>query len=236
MAEEFEYRDLSDAVFWGVDLQRALFRDVDLSGSTITHARLHDVSVDARIDRLVVNGVDVTAFVNARDPWFALRSRLAPTDPHGARRGWEAFSGAWAGTIERARALDPDDQRRSVDGEWSIAETIRHLVFGIDKWFTVPVTGGSFHPLGIPNSGSVDVDWPGLDTGAEADLSTAVEAWRDRSRLLDERLGAITDDDLAKIVDVIEHEPGAVHDCIGVVFEEHFQHLRYARRDLDRMG
>jgi uncharacterized protein YjbI with pentapeptide repeats len=31
MAEEFEGRDLSDAVFWGVDLRRATFRDVNLS-------------------------------------------------------------------------------------------------------------------------------------------------------------------------------------------------------------
>jgi hypothetical protein len=26
-----------------------------------------------------------------------------------------------------------------------------------------------------------------------------------------------------------------VHDCVGVVFEEHFEHLRYALRDLDRL-
>ena len=37
-------------------------------------------------------------------------------------------------------------------------------------------------------------------------------------------------------VAVLENGASAVHDCIGVVFEEHFQHLRYATRDLDRLG
>ena len=36
-------------------------------------------------------------------------------------------------------------------------------------------------------------------------------------------------------VEVLENGPTAVHDCIGVVFEEHFHHLRYALRDLDRL-
>ena len=60
MAEQFEFQDLSDSVFWGVDLQRATFRDVDLMGARISHARLANVVIDAEIDRLVINGVDVT--------------------------------------------------------------------------------------------------------------------------------------------------------------------------------
>jgi uncharacterized protein YjbI with pentapeptide repeats len=60
VAEQFEFQGLSDSEFWGVDLQRSTFRDVDLSGARISHARLDDVVVDAEIDRLVINGVDVT--------------------------------------------------------------------------------------------------------------------------------------------------------------------------------
>lgn len=37
-------------------------------------------------------------------------------------------------------------------------------------------------------------------------------------------------------VEVLENGASAVHDCIGVVFEEHFEHLRYALRDLDHLG
>ena len=52
MAEEFEFRDLSGAVFWGVNLERATFRDVDLTGVRVSHARLADVVIDAEIERL----------------------------------------------------------------------------------------------------------------------------------------------------------------------------------------
>jgi hypothetical protein len=236
MAEVFEFRDLSGAVFWGVDLQRAMFRDVDLMGARISHARLVDVIVDAEIDRLVVNGVDVTDYVNERDEWFALRRFLHPTEAEQMRRGWPTFVEAWTGAFDRARGL-PDAQRHeSVDGEWSFVQTIRHLVFATDKWFTVPILGGTFHPSGLPNSGSVDVGWPGIDATAELSFDDAVAAWEDRADRLRDHLDGIEPSAMHNEVVVIENGPTAVHDCIGVVFEEHFQHLRYALRDLDCLG
>ena len=74
MPEEFEGRDLSDAVFWGVDLSRATFRDVLLKEIRISHAMLIDVDIDAFVDRVVINGVDVTQYVNDGDPWYPLRA------------------------------------------------------------------------------------------------------------------------------------------------------------------
>ena len=236
MAEVFEFRDLNGAVFWGVDLQRAMFRDVDLMGARISHARLVDVAVDGEIDRLVVNGVAVTDYVNERDEWFALRRCLHPTEAEQMRQGWQAFVEAWTGAIDRARTL-PDEQRHaSVDGEWSFVQTVRHLVFGTDKWFTVPILGGTFHPIGLPNSGSVDVGWPGIDAAAEPTFDDTVAAWEDCAGRLGDHLVAIVPTSLHDEVVVIENGPTPVHDCIGVVFEEHFQHLRYALRDLDRLG
>ncbi len=52
MVAEFEDRNLSDSVFWGVDIRRAAFRDVNLSGVSISHALLEGVDIDAKIDRL----------------------------------------------------------------------------------------------------------------------------------------------------------------------------------------
>ena len=84
MPEEFE-GDLAGAVFWGADLSGARFRDVDLSGATISHASLVNVDIDALIEHVVINGVDVTAYVNERDPWYPLRAMLRPSDPDGMR-------------------------------------------------------------------------------------------------------------------------------------------------------
>lgn len=236
MAEQFESQDLRDAVFWGVNLQRATFRDVDLSGARISHAQLIDVAIDGGIDRLVINGVDVTAYVNDRDVWFPLRSQLFPTEPAPMRLGWQRLVAAWQGAIERARGLSGEQQLASVDGEWSFVQTLRHLVFATDKWFTVPVLGAAFHPIGLPNSGSADFGWPGIDPRAAPTFEVAAAAWQGRAEVLRDHLEGVTPAALEVEVEVLENGMSAVHDCIGVVFEEHFQHLRYATRDLDRLG
>ena len=139
MAEEFEDRDLSDSVFWGVDLRRTTFRDVNLSGVSISHSLLDGVDIDARIDRLVINGVDVTDYVNERDRWYPLRAMVRPADPEGARAAWAALQQTWAATIARADRLTDAQRHERVDGEWSFVETLRHLLFAMDKWFTAPV-------------------------------------------------------------------------------------------------
>ncbi|GAC1595237.1 MAG: DinB family protein [Acidimicrobiales bacterium] len=236
MAEQFEFQDLSDAVFWGVDLRGASFRDVDLAGARITHARLTDVAIDAVIERLVVNGVDVTTYVNERDGWFPLRTHVHPTEPDRMRDGWVVYLDAWNGVIERARSLTDPQRHTSIGGEWSFVQTLRHLVFGTDKWFTVPILGGTFHPMGLPNSGSADFGWPGIDNSVTPTFEEACAAWKKRWNRLGEYLGDVGPSALEAQVVVLENGATEVHDCIGVVFEEHFEHLRYAARDLDHLG
>lgn len=234
MAEEFEFMDLHEAVFWGVDLRDATFRDVDLTGVRVSHARLVDVAIDAEIDRLTVNGVDVTSYVNERDPWYRLRSRVRPSDPDGMRDAWQTFNAAWEEMIERGQGLTEAQRRASVDGEWSLLQTVRHLVFCIDKWFIAPILGGPFDRIGLPNSGSVDFGWPGLDLGADPSFDDAVAVWRNRAAQLRGYLDKLAADDLDREVEVLENGPNPVRECLATVFEEHFQHLRYATRDLDR--
>ncbi len=84
MPEEFE-GDLAGAVFWGADLSGARFRDVNLTDAKISHAWLVNVDIDALVDNVVINGVDVTAYVNERDPWYPLRAMLRPSVPEDMR-------------------------------------------------------------------------------------------------------------------------------------------------------
>jgi hypothetical protein len=234
MPEEFE-GDLSGAVFWGADLRGATFRDVNLADVTISHAWLVDVEVDAFIDRLVVNGVDVTAFVNERDPWYPLRSVLGAADPESMRSGWAALREAWEATVARARRLPDSALHVSVDGEWSFVQTLRHLVFAMDKWFTAPILGGRFHSFGLPNRGSNDFPWPGLDHEVSPSLSEVLEARADQAAALGSYLSTMTTDDLTRSVDVLENGPHVVRACISTVLEEEFWHNRYAERDLARL-
>jgi hypothetical protein len=229
--EEFE-GDLAGAVFWGADLSGARFRDVNLTDAKISHAWLVNVDIDALIDTVVINGVDVTVYVNERDPWYPLRVMLRASDPEGRRATWAALEDEWAKTITRAQALPDDTLHDSVNGEWSFVQTLRHLVFAMDKWFTAPILGEHFHPIGLPNTGSVDFPWPGLDYDLTPSVSDALAVRADRATRFRDYLASAATTDFARPVDVLENGTNPVHECIYTVFEEEFWHNRYAQRDL----
>lgn len=231
MPQEFE-GDLAGAVFWGADLSGARFRDVRLNNASISHAELINVDIDALVDKLVINGVDVTEYVNERDPWYPLRRMLRAPDPAGMRSAWAALEVEWARTIARANALSEDQRHESVNGEFSFAQTLRHLVFCMDKWFIAPILGGSFHPIGLPNRGSVDFPWPGLDYGLTPSVSEVLAVRADRAGRFRDYLASVTPTELTRPIDVLENGSVPLHECIYTVFEEEFWHNRYALRDL----
>ena len=236
MPQEFEGQDLSDAVFWGVDLSRAHFRDVKLDGVTIANSWVSNLDVDAVIDNVTINGVDVTAYVNEHDAWYPLRAILQPRDPAGMRATWAALDETWAATIARARALPEQKLHEQVDGEYSFVETLQHVVFGIDKWFTVPVLGERFDPIVLPNRGSDALDWPGRDRDAKPTFPEALTVRDERVERVREYLARVTDPELAKDVEVMENGANSVRTCMHVLFEEAFAHNRYALRDLARLA
>jgi hypothetical protein len=234
MPEEFE-GDLAGAVFWGADLTGARFRDVNLTDVKISHAWLVNVDIDAMVDTVVINGVDVTAYVNERDPWYPLRGMLRPSTPAGMREAWAALEAEWAQTVERALALPEDALHESVDDEWSFVQTLRHLVFAMDKWFTAPILGGGFHPIGLPNSGSVDFPWPDVDYDLTPSVSDALAVRADRARGFRDYLASVAATDFSRPIDVLENGPNPLQECIYTVFEEEFWHNRYALRDLAQL-
>ncbi len=245
MAAEFE-GDLREATFWGADLAGATFwgadmhgttmRDVDLTGSSVSHALIVDVDIDAVVERLVVNGVDVTDYVNAHDPWAALRGTGRTTTAAGMRTGWGALRQAWDDLLDVVESEDDGVATTRVDDEWSSAETVRHLVFVVDKWCLAPVLGRRYASIGMSNSGSVDVPWPGVDRTAAPDVGEVLTVWRARADDVDDVMASLADEDLTRVVDVVENGPHPVGDCLRAVLEELFWHLRYAHRDLGRLG
>lgn len=234
MPEEFE-GDLSDAVFWGADLSGARFRDVNLTDVKISHALLVNVDIDAMVDKLVVNGVDVTAYVNERDPWYSVRSNLRAATPEDMRIEWAGLEDEWAKTVSRAQALPERRLHESVNGEFTFVQTLRHLVFATDKWFTAPVLGEPFDPIGLPNTGSLDFPWPGLDYDLTPSVSEGLAVRADRATRFREYLGSVAASDLSRPVDVLENGINPLQECIWTVFEEEFWHNRYALRDLEQL-
>ena len=235
MPEEFE-GDLAGAVFWGADLSGARFRDVNLTDVKISHAWLVNVDIDAMIDTVVINGVDVTAYVNEGDPWYPLRAMLRPSDAEGMRAAWVALEDEWGKTITLAQALPEQTLHESVNDEWSFVETLRHLVFAMDKWFTAPILGEGFHPIGMPNTGSVDFPWPGLDDELTPSLSEALAVRADRGTRFRDYLASVATTDFTRPIDVLENGMNPLQECLYTVFEEEFWHNRYALRDLAQLG
>jgi hypothetical protein len=232
--EEFE-GDLAGAVFWGADLSGARFRDVNLTDATISHAWLVNVDIDALVDTVVINGVDVTAYVNERDPWYPLRAMLRPSNPEGMRATWAALEHEWAKTVARALALPEAMLYVSVNDEWTFVQTLRHLVFAMDKWFTAPILGESFDPIGLPNSGSVDFPWPGLEYDLTPSVSEALAVRADRSTRIRDYLASVATTDFTRPIEVLENGTSPLQECIATVFEEEFWHNRYAQRDLAQL-
>ncbi|MET8847523.1 DinB family protein [Amycolatopsis sp. NPDC004625] len=125
-----------------------------MNGLKIVDCYGRDVYLGGYFERLVVNDVDVTAYVEAeldrRQPARALaRDAASPEDYRAAR---DAIENLWSATIERARLLPSAKLHEQVDGEWSFVETQRHLLFACDAWLgnAVVEEEAPFHSLGLP--------------------------------------------------------------------------------------
>jgi hypothetical protein len=236
MPESFEGQDLSGSEFWGVDFSGAHFRDVNFTKTSFKNAWLINVDIDGLVDTLTINGVDVTAYVNEHDAWYPLRAMLRPPDPEGMRSAWSALEDTWAATIARAQALPDGRLQESVDGEWSFVQTLRHLVFAMDKWFTAPILGERFDRIVLPNTGSDALDWPGRDRAADPTLAEALGVRARRANRFRDYLNTLTTADLTKDVEVRENGTVPIRECVYTVFEEEFEHNRYALRDLETLS
>ncbi len=139
--------DLRGARFVGADLSGAVLRGVQVDGAEIEAPWL--LSGEAS---LLVNGVDVVPYVEAElNRRFPGRSGQRAEDPEGLLSAWAALDRTWTGTLERVAAMPDGTVDLSVRGEWSFAETLRHLVLATDTWLGRGVLGieQAFHPLGL---------------------------------------------------------------------------------------
>jgi hypothetical protein len=233
---EFEGADLRGAQFHEVDLTDARVEGANLTNVKMSDVWLVNVDIDGMYNGVRINGVDVTAYVSAElariDPQRAL---LEPTDPEGMRAAWSAVSARWDATIERARQLPEEALHASVDGEFSFVQTLRHLVFATDKWFTAPILGGEFDPIGLPNTGSLEFPWPGIDRAADPSFADALAVRRDRGARFAKYLSDLQPSDLTGDREVLENGHAPVQACLHVVFEEEMAHHGYATRDLDAL-
>jgi hypothetical protein len=129
----------------------------------------------------------------------------------------------------------------SIDGEWSFAQTLRHLAFATDAWLGKAVLRlpQPFHPLGQPHA---EYETDGRDMSIFATeqptFAEVLELRAQRQALVRDFLATVTPDLLAEPRPTAwspEHEEPVLH-CLHVIFDEEWEHLRFALRDLATQG
>ena len=246
MAPEFRDQDLSDAVFRDVDLSRATFREGVLSGARMIGVVAVGMEIDGLVQDLVVNEVEVTAYVEAElDRRHPERLLMRSEEPAGLREAWSWLSRHWDETAARVAALPEADQHRGVDDEWSALETMRHLVFVTDAWFTRAVLGraGAFHAIGLPSGFVPHQPEMGIDPTASPSLDEVLEVRLRQRTEVGDFLATVTPDDFAQRGwDATERgwplDPTrrTILECLHTLLDEEWAHRRFCERDLDRLA
>lgn len=230
-----------EAEFVDADMTGAVFREVDLSGVRMHGVLLTGADIDGDIRGLRLNGVDVAPLVEAElDRLHPERTTLRPTTPEGMREAWATVEAFWAETMRRAGALAEADLHRSVDGEWSFTQTLRHLVFVTDAWFGHAVRGRPrpFHRLGLPPAFLTDWDAFGIDAGAEPAFDEVAGVRADRMAEVRAFLASVAQDELDRVRQPATEAgwpppaPRSATSCLHVLFGEEWAHHRFAVRDL----
>jgi hypothetical protein len=126
----------------------------------------------------------------------------------------------------------------SVSGEWSFAQTLRHLILATDMWLRRAILQieQPFHPFGLRDTGTEE---DGFDASAFATVTPSyadvLEARAGRVAMMRDFLATVSSEEL----DASRKNP---HDpkypettlsCLHVILEEEWEHHRYAVRDLD---
>jgi hypothetical protein len=231
---EFVNADLSGARFVSTDLAGVVMRGVDVSGADIDAPWLADGEGTLRI-----NGVDVIPFVEAElDRRFPGRGDRRAGNPDGLRTAWSALERTWAATVERVAAMPAGAVDISVSGEWSFAQTVRHLVMATDAWLGRAILGieQPFHPIGQPNAEyETDGNDMSVFTTVTPSYSEVLEARAGRVAMVRDFLGTVTSDELAA-TRANPWDPEyqeTTLSCLHVILKEEWEHHRYAVRDLD---
>jgi DinB family protein len=225
------------------DLAGLEIRDCEVSGLKVVDCYGAVVYLGGDFERVVVKDVDVTRYVEDELDRQHPARRLAreATSPDDYRAVWDAIEKLWAATLDRARLLPEAMLYERVEGEWSLVETQRHLLFGSDAWLgnAVLEEQAPYHPLGFP--------YGGMPADAAAQLGLTLDATPTLDEVLAPRLlrmaamrrvvEGLTEAELdrtcgRKPADPYPDQEYVVRRCLKVVLKEEVEHHRYAVRDL----
>jgi len=243
MTKASDTQNFEGATFVRTSFRGATMRSCDVSGVTMRSVDVSGLDIDSHdlfFGSLIVNGVDVVPFVDSElNRQFPGRELQKAQTPDGLRNGWAAVQAAWETTVTNT---PPELVNAHVEDEWSLSQTLRHLVLATDAW----LRGGimrleqPFHEIGLIFTGATEM---GFDMSIfltdEPTFEEILAVRAERQQLVTDFVSAVTAELLAEERDNPwggdDWHP-TVGDCVRVILEEEWAHLRYVRRDLALLG
>ncbi|MBI1377407.1 MAG: DinB family protein [Frankiales bacterium] len=231
-------QDFEGGTFVRTSFKGATVRFSDVSGVTMRSVDVDGLDIDSHdlfFGKVLVNGVDVVPLVDAElNRRFPGRELQKAQTPEGLREGWVAVQAAWQETVDSTPAALVDAH---VPDEWSLAQTLRHLVLATDTWLGRAIRRDPqpFHEIGQIFSGAAEM---GFDTSI---FRAEPPAYDEVLAVRAERQGQVTDFLATATPELLAEERDdpwggdwhpTVGDCVRVILEEEWAHLRYIRRDL----
>ena len=237
-------QEFEGATFVRTSFRGATLRSCDVSGVTMRSVEVGGLDIDSHdlfFGSVIVNGVDVVPFVDAElNRQFPGRDLQKAKTPEGLRDGWVAVQAAWETTVTNTPAELVDAR---VEDEWSLAQTLRHLVLATDAWLRRGIMGieQPFHEIGQIFTGAAEMGFDMSIFRADAPGFADILAVRaERQQMVTDFLSTATPKLLAEERDDPWGGGGDWHptvgDCVRVILEEEWAHLRYVRRDLALLG
>ncbi|WP_346960369.1 DinB family protein [uncultured Arthrobacter sp.] len=244
MAAFTQSDDLQGAHFTDVNLRGARFVRSDLSGAVMRAVDAAGADIDAPWlleagNTLRINGVDVVPYIEAElNRRFPGRAERHAGDPEGLRTAWAVLERTWQATLKRVAAMPPGTVDISVDGEWTFAQTLRHLVMATDTWLGRGILEleQPYHPIGQPNA---EYETDGYDLAVFSNVAPSyaqvLEVRAQRAAMVRDYLATVTEADLsaARRNPWAPDQPVTVRSCLHTILNEEWEHHRYAVRDLD---
>lgn len=235
--DEFE-----GATFIQTSFKGATLRFCDVSGATMRGVDVDGLDIDSHdlfFGSLFVNGVDVVPLVDAElNRQFPGRELQNSQTPEGLREGWDAVQSAWRATVANT---PPDLVDAHVEDEWSLAQTLRHLILATDAWLGGGIVQMEqpFHEIGQIFTGASEMGFDMSIFRVDPPAFEEILAVRtERQRQVTDFLSTATEERLAENAKnpwVGGDGRLSVGDCLRVILEEEWAHLRYVRRDLARL-
>ena len=212
--------DLSDATVRDSNLAHITLLNVNMARARIKEAYLVGARIEGDLTGATINGIDFgTMYENELLRLYPDRSRLYAGTPAEFREALDYIHELREKTLAKVRPL-PEEvrQRRTSDGEWSIVENLRHLLFAESAWalrtaFNEPEP---FHPLGMPpDFAQESAAAVGIRFHTPASYDEVVAALEEQAPRVQTRFDALTPDELREWC--TDRGPGYPEDYVGKV-------------------